>query len=36
MAFFMMSIAIGNLIVNFAIEGTSLLQGVNYYLFFLY
>ncbi|MCG7954938.1 MAG: POT family MFS transporter [Candidatus Thiodiazotropha endolucinida] len=37
MAFFMMSIAIGNLftsIVNFAIEGTSLLQGVDYYLFF--
>jgi POT family proton-dependent oligopeptide transporter len=37
MAFFMMSIAVGNLltsIVNFAIEGTSLLQGVNYYLFF--
>jgi POT family proton-dependent oligopeptide transporter len=37
MAFFMISIAIGNLftsIVNFAIEGTSLLQGVDYYLFF--
>ncbi|MCG7982279.1 MAG: POT family MFS transporter [Candidatus Thiodiazotropha lotti] len=37
MAFFMMSIAIGNLftsIVNFSIEGTSLLQGVDYYLFF--
>ncbi|MES9851904.1 MAG: POT family MFS transporter [Candidatus Thiodiazotropha sp. L084R] len=37
MAFFMMSVAMGNLftsIVNFAIEGTSLLQGVDYYLFF--
>ncbi|MES9990669.1 MAG: POT family MFS transporter [Candidatus Thiodiazotropha sp.] len=37
MAFFMMSIALGNLftsMVNFAIEGSDLLQGADYYLFF--
>ncbi|MBT3047684.1 MAG: POT family MFS transporter [Candidatus Thiodiazotropha sp.] len=37
MAFFMMSIALGNLftsMVNFAIEGRDLLQGADYYLFF--
>ncbi|MCU7830273.1 MAG: POT family MFS transporter [Candidatus Thiodiazotropha sp. (ex Myrtea sp. 'scaly one' KF741663)] len=37
MAFFMMSIALGNLFtsaVNFAIEGTGTLQGADYYAFF--
>ena len=37
MAFFMMSVAMGNLFtsaVNFAIEGTTALQGADYYLFF--
>jgi POT family proton-dependent oligopeptide transporter len=37
MAFFMMSIALGNLFtsaVNFAIEGRDTLQGADYYLFF--
>ena len=37
MAFFMLSIALGNLFtsaVNFFIEGRDLLQGANYYLFF--
>jgi POT family proton-dependent oligopeptide transporter len=37
MAFFMMSIALGNLFtsaVNFAIEGRETLQGANYYHFF--
>jgi POT family proton-dependent oligopeptide transporter len=37
MAFFMMSIALGNLFtsaVNFAIEGSDLLQGADYYGFF--
>jgi POT family proton-dependent oligopeptide transporter len=37
MAFFMMSIALGNLftsLVNFAIEDSDLLQGADYYGFF--
>jgi POT family proton-dependent oligopeptide transporter len=37
MAFFMLSIALGNLftsLVNFAIEGSELLQGADYYGFF--
>ncbi len=37
MAFFMLSIALGNLFtsaVNFVIEGRDLLQGADYYLFF--
>jgi len=37
MAFFMISIALGNLFtsaVNFAIEGTGELQGADYYWFF--
>jgi POT family proton-dependent oligopeptide transporter len=37
MAFFMLSIALGNLFtsaVNFLIEGRDLLQGADYYLFF--
>jgi POT family proton-dependent oligopeptide transporter len=37
MAFFMMSIAMGNLftsLVNFAIEGSDLLRGADYYWFF--
>jgi POT family proton-dependent oligopeptide transporter len=37
MAFFMMSIALGNLftsLVNFAIEGSDLLRGADYYWFF--
>jgi POT family proton-dependent oligopeptide transporter len=37
MAFFMMSIALGNLftsLVNFAIEDSDLLQGADYYWFF--
>ncbi|MCG8026077.1 MAG: POT family MFS transporter [Candidatus Thiodiazotropha endolucinida] len=37
MAFFMMSVALGNLftsMVNFAIEGSELLQGADYYVFF--